>query len=113
MATELQRDYYQVLGVPRTATAEEIKSAFEKLTATFRSSGKPRNIDDVEEIRAMATAYRVLADSSRRDRYDRFGYASIGDEETQLASDAPDKLDRLLDWIKSRRESSFDFWFIY
>jgi molecular chaperone DnaJ len=101
---ELKRDYYEILGVPRTAAAEEIRSAFERLVTTFRSIGKPLDIDEVEEIRAIATAYRVLSNVDKRDRYDRFGYASINDEDNKLTSAGPDKLDRLLDWIQSRRE---------
>jgi preprotein translocase subunit Sec63 len=42
--TEAKRDYYQILGVTRTATEQEIKNAFEHLTAEFNSAGKPKNI---------------------------------------------------------------------
>jgi len=104
LATELKRDYYEILGVPRTAASDEIRSAFESLVDTFRSIGKPLDINEVEEIRAIATAYRVLSDVNKRDRYDRFGYASIHDQNNRLASGGPDKLDRLLDWIQRRRE---------
>jgi DnaJ-class molecular chaperone len=48
--------------VTRTATEQEIRRAFQKLAAEFHAAGKPRNIDDVEKIRAIATAYRVLSD---------------------------------------------------
>jgi molecular chaperone DnaJ len=101
---ELKRDYYEILGVSRTAANAEIRRAFDKLIGTFRSIGKPLDINEVEEIRAIATAYRVLSDADKRDRYDRFGYASINDRDNKLASGGPDKLDRLLDWIRSRRE---------
>jgi DnaJ-class molecular chaperone len=73
LASEAKRDYYEVLGVARMATEQEIKSAFERLAAEFRCSGKPRNIDDVEQIRAWATAYRTLSDGKKRRYYDRLG----------------------------------------
>jgi molecular chaperone DnaJ len=66
-------DYYQVLGVARRATDLEIKSAFQKLAAEFHAAGKPTNADEVEEIRKIVTAYRVLADPAKRQEYDRYG----------------------------------------
>ena len=86
MATQAKRDYYEVLGVNRSAGEQEIKSAFAKKAAEFQAAGKPKNIDDVEEIRALATAYRVLSDSEKRRVYDRSGYyvpldAALTDED--------------------------------
>jgi molecular chaperone DnaJ len=66
-------DYYQILGVVRTATEQEIKEAFQKLAAEFHAAGKPANADEVEEIRKIVTAYRVLADPAKRQEYDRYG----------------------------------------
>jgi DnaJ-class molecular chaperone len=66
-------DHYQVLGVARGATDLEIKSAFQKLAAEFHAAGKPTNADEVEEIRKIVTAYRVLADPAKRQEYDRYG----------------------------------------
>ena len=111
MLTEPKRDYYQVLGVPRTATVEQIRTAFEKLAGAFRAAGKPCNIGDVEEIRAVATAYRVLSDTRKRKRYDQFAHLSIGDEHNTLVG-RPDKLDELLAWIESRRKHSSDSGFL-
>ena len=74
MATQAKRDYYEILGIGRTAGKLEIKCAFQKLTSAFQAAGKPRNIDDVEEIRGIATAYRVLSDVEKREQYDRLGF---------------------------------------
>ena len=73
MATQAKRDYYEILSVSRTATEQEIRSAFERLTTEFHSEGKPKNIDDVEWLRTVARAYRVLSDDELRKHYDRTG----------------------------------------
>jgi molecular chaperone DnaJ len=76
-------DYYGVLGVSRQATAPEIRAAFQKLATAFHAEGKPKNIDDVEEIRKYATAYRVLSDAKKREYYDRTGFHPL---EAELAA---------------------------
>lgn len=81
MQTKL--DYYGVLGASRQATAPEIAAAFQKLATVFHAEGKPKNIDDVEEIRKYATAYRVLSDAKKRAYYDRTGFHPL---ETELAA---------------------------
>ena len=71
--TEAKRDYYQILSVTRTATQQEIKSAFEQLTTEFHASGKPHNIEDVEWLRTVARAYRTLSNTDLRKHYDQTG----------------------------------------
>ena len=73
-------DYYGVLGVSRQATAPEIETAFQKLASAFHAEGKPKNVDDVEEIRKYATAYRVLSDAKKRAYYDRTGFHPLETE---------------------------------
>jgi DnaJ-class molecular chaperone len=71
--TQARPDYYEVLGVSRTATQQEIKDAFGRLTAEFHAAGKPKNINDVEWLRTVARAYRTLNDSDLRKHYDHTG----------------------------------------
>jgi molecular chaperone DnaJ len=69
-----QRDHYEVLGVRREATPEEIKSAFKKLASQYhpdRNQGDPRAHERFKEINL---AYQVLSDPNRRGMYDRFGH---------------------------------------
>ena len=72
MATK--RDYYDVLGVPRSASAEEIKKAFRKLALQYHPD---RNSEDTaeERFKEINEAYEVLSDAGRRAAYDRFGHA--------------------------------------
>ena len=66
-------DFYGILGVSRNATTPEIRDAFQKRASAFHAAGKPKNIDDVEEIRRYATACRVLSDPEKRQYYERTG----------------------------------------
>ena len=89
MATQAKRDYYEILSVSRTATEQEIKSAFQKLAAEFHTAGKPRNIDEVEYFRGMATAFRVLSDAKKRKQYDYLGFVPPPVEDIVFAGNIP------------------------
>jgi curved DNA-binding protein CbpA len=84
MADSISTNYYGVLGVTHTATAEEIKSAFLKLAAEYQAQGKPANIDAVERFRTIVRAYHVLGNEEQRRRYDRLGEAGV--DPTQIPS---------------------------
>jgi DnaJ-class molecular chaperone len=73
LATEGKRDYYQVLGVARTAADHEIRAAFQKLVTEFHAAGKPKTTDDVEWLRLLRRAYDVLSDKERKRHYDLLG----------------------------------------
>lgn len=70
-----KRDYYEVLGVSRTATDGEIKSAYRKLAVQFHPDKNPGDAAAEEKFKEAAEAYSVLSDQQKRGAYDRFGHA--------------------------------------
>ena len=77
MATNVKRDFYEVLGVSRTATDQEIKSSYRKLALQFHPDRNPDNPEAEEKFKECSEAYAVLADTEKRARYDRFGHAGV------------------------------------
>jgi len=73
-----KRDYYEVLGVTRTSTEVEIKSAYRKLALTYHPDRNPNNPDAEEKFKECTEAYAVLTDTDKRAAYDRFGHAGVG-----------------------------------
>ena len=73
-----KRDYYEVLGVARTASEQEIKSAYRKLALTYHPDRNPGDRAAEEKFKEAAEAYSVLADGDKRHMYDRFGHAGLG-----------------------------------
>ncbi len=73
-----KRDYYEVLGVPRTASAKEIKSAYRKLAVNHHPDRNPDDKQAEERFKEAAEAYAVLSDPDKRSRYDRFGHQGVG-----------------------------------
>jgi curved DNA-binding protein len=69
------KDYYQVLGVSRSATADEIRSAYRKLALKFHPDRNPGNKQAEEKFKEMNEAYQVLSDTQKRARYDKLGSA--------------------------------------
>ncbi len=72
-----KRDYYEVLGVSRTATAEEIKKAYRKLAMQYHPDRNPGNEEAAEKFKEASEAYEVLSDSTKRQRYDQFGHEGM------------------------------------
>jgi molecular chaperone DnaJ len=72
-----KRDYYETLGVARTASEQEIKSAYRKLALKHHPDRNPGDKHAEEQFKEAAEAYAVLADSDKRARYDRFGHAAV------------------------------------
>src|SRR5918999_389500 len=72
-----KRDYYEVLAVSRTATEQEIKSAYRRLAIRYHPDKNPNNASAEEKFKEAAEAYGVLADADQRQRYDRFGHAGV------------------------------------
>ena len=73
-----KRDYYEILGVSRTATEVEIKSAYRKLAVQYHPDKNPGNQEAEEKFKEAAEAYSVLSDAQKRGAYDRFGHAGVG-----------------------------------
>ena len=73
-----KRDYYEVLGVARTATEQEIKSAYRKLALKYHPDRNPGDKAAEDKFKEAAEAYAVLADTDKRHMYDRFGHAGLG-----------------------------------
>jgi molecular chaperone DnaJ len=72
-----KRDYYEVLGVERAATDEEVKRAYRKLAVKFHPDKNPDDPHAEEKFKELGEAYDVLIDSEKRAAYDRFGHAAF------------------------------------
>ena len=73
-----KRDYYEVLGVEKTASVEEIKKAYRKKAIQYHPDKNPGDKQAEENFKEAAEAYDVLSDPQKRQRYDQFGHAGVG-----------------------------------
>jgi molecular chaperone DnaJ len=72
-----QRDYYEVLGVPRSATSSDIAAAYRKLAIKYHPDKNPGDQEAIERFKEAAEAFEVLNDPEKRSRYDRYGFAGL------------------------------------
>ena len=72
-----KRDYYEVLGAERTATAAELKKAYRRLAMKFHPDRNPDDKDAEEKFKEANEAYEVLSDEDKRAAYDRHGHAGV------------------------------------
>ena len=84
MAT--QRDYYEVLGVERTASNGEIATAYRKLAVKYHPDKNPGDEEAIERFKEAAEAFEVLNDADKRARYDRFGHAGLNGQSARITS---------------------------
>ena len=72
-----KRDYYDVLGVSKTATADELKKAYRKLARQYHPDVNKDNPEAAEKFKECSEAYSVLSDETKRSQYDQFGHAAF------------------------------------
>jgi curved DNA-binding protein len=73
----MPRDYYEILGVPRTASADDIKKAHRKLVRKYHPDVNKTNPNATEKFKEVQEAYDVLSDTTKRANYDQFGHAGV------------------------------------
>ena len=73
-----KKDFYTILGVEKTASADDIKAAYRKLALKYHPDRNPNNKEAEEKFKEAAEAYEVLSDKEKRARYDQFGHADMG-----------------------------------
>src|SRR6187455_1191459 len=76
MATK--RDYYEVLGVERGTSTDDLKKAYRKLAMQYHPDRNPGDKAAEEKFKELGEAYEVLADDQKRAAYDRYGHAAFG-----------------------------------
>ncbi|HYW83054.1 MAG TPA: DnaJ domain-containing protein, partial [Spirochaetia bacterium] len=72
-----KRDFYEVLGVQKNASREEIKKAYRQLAIKHHPDRNPENKDSEEKFKEATEAYEILADDRKRQAYDQYGFAGL------------------------------------
>lgn len=109
-----KRDYYEVLGVSKTVTKDELKSAYRKLAIKFHPDKNPGDKEAEEKFKEASEAYDVLSDDNKRARYDRFGHEGMrgaGGGGAQGFSNVDDIFSAFSDIFGGRGSSIFDEFF--
>lgn len=73
-----KRDYYEILGIDRKASKEEIKKAYRKMALKYHPDKNPDDKEAETKFKEAAEAYEVLSNPEKRQRYDQFGHAGVG-----------------------------------
>ena len=74
-----KKDYYELLGVSRDASEEEIKKAYRKLALQYHPDRNPEDKQSEEKFKEVSEAYQILSDAEKRAKYDQYGHAAFGD----------------------------------
>src|SRR4029077_11788725 len=78
VAADMPRDYYEVLGVPRNATEDEIKKAYRKLARDNHPDRNPGDKAAESRFKEIQDAYDILSDKQKRAQFDQFGHVGAG-----------------------------------
>ncbi|MFM1884622.1 MAG: hypothetical protein RL168_806, partial [Bacteroidota bacterium] len=73
-----KRDYYEVLGVTKSASADEIKKAYRKLAIQYHPDKNPGDAEAEDKFKEAAEAYEVLSNAEKKQKYDQFGHQAFG-----------------------------------
>src|ERR1041384_3116389 len=84
-----KRDYYEVLGVNRSATEQDLKKAYRRLAHQYHPDKNQTDPEAEEKFKEAAEAYAVLSNTEQRQRYDRFGHAGVSSSAANAAWCAP------------------------
>ncbi len=85
-----KKDYYEILGVSRTASSDEIKKAYRKLAMQYHPDRNPDNKEAEEKFKEATEAYEVLGDADKKQRYDRFGHEGMRSGDTHTYTNVND-----------------------
>src|SRR5512140_3439188 len=77
MANTTKRDYYEILGVVKSASEAELKKAFRKLARKYHPDINPGDKASEQKFKELNEAYEVLSDAKKRKQYDQFGHAAF------------------------------------
>ena len=72
-----KRDYYEVLGIDKSASEKELKSAYRKLAKKYHPDANPGDKQSEEKFKELSEAYDILKDPEKRKLYDKFGHAAF------------------------------------
>lgn len=106
-----KRDYYEILGVSRDATLEEIKKAYRKLAMEYHPDRNPGNKEAEEKFKEITEAYQILSDPEKRKRYDMYGHSGISESDYIHFTDVRDIFDIFRDIFDSFGGGFFDDFF--
>src|SRR5438309_11731989 len=73
-----KRDYYEVLGINKNSSEQEIKKAYRQMALKYHPDKNPSNKEAEDKFKEAAEAYEVLSDSQKKAKYDQFGHQGVG-----------------------------------